>query len=97
MTALMIVLASVNSKESEQASAYSEGVKSVLQQYGGTPQARYPITDQLVGEHRASVMLQVAFQSAESVRNFLESAEYQALLPMRDRGFSSMQIYVSEG
>ena len=97
MSAIMIALATVNPNAKEQAAEYSEGVKPLLQQYGGKPVARYPITDQLLGEHNANVLLQIEFDDTEAVSTFLNSDEYSALIPVRNAGFSSMQIYVSEG
>lgn len=95
MPALMIALATVNTEAKDKAAAYSEGVKPVLMQYGGKPVGRYPLTEQLVGEHAANVLLQVEFESVDAIKAFLGSDEYQALIPLREAGFLSMQIYAS--
>jgi uncharacterized protein (DUF1330 family) len=97
MSATMIAVATLNPEHKEQAAAYSEGVKPVLMAFGGKPVARYAISDQLVGEQAASVILAVSFDSADSAKAFLNSEAYQALIPLREAGFSSMQIYLSEG
>lgn len=96
MTASMFALATVNPAGKEQAAEYSEGVKPLLGQFGGKPVGRYPISAQLVGEHAANVLLQVAFPAITDVMTFLDSPEYKALIPLREAGFTSMQIYVSE-
>ncbi|MBM95936.1 MAG: hypothetical protein CMI09_08845 [Oceanospirillaceae bacterium] len=96
MTAMMFALATVNPEAKEKAAEYSEGVKPLLGQYGGKPVGRYPISAQLVGEHAANVLLQVEFPATADVMTFLDSPEYRALIPLREAGFASMQIYVSE-
>lgn len=96
MTATMFALAAVNPEGKEKAAEYSEGVKPLLDQFGGIPVGRYPISAHLVGNHAANVLLQVEFASMAEVMMFLGSPEYRALIPLREAGFTSMQIYVSE-
>lgn len=91
----MIALASVNEAEKASAAEYSAGVKPILQQYGGKPLARHTIQEQAVGEHKANVLLEVEFDSPAAIHQFLQSTEYQTLIPLREAGFTSMQIYVA--
>ena len=96
MTAMMFALATVNPQNKEKAAEYSEGVKPLLGEFGGKPVGRYPISAQLVGKHAANVLLQVEFPAITDVMTFLDSPAYKALIPLREAGFDSMQIYVSE-
>ena len=96
MTAIMFALATVNPESTEKATEYSEGVKPLLTQFGGKPVGRFAISAQLLGFHAANVLLQVEFSSTAEVMTFLDSTEYKKLIPLREAGFSSMQIYVSE-
>lgn len=95
MSALMIALATVNPEAKMAAAYYSEGVKPLLAKYNAKPIGRYALTEQLVGEHAANVLLQVEFESVDKIKAFLDSEDYQALIPLRNEGFLSMQIYAS--
>lgn len=96
MSATMIVLAATNPNETEAAKAYSDGVKPILKTFAAEVIERYSINEQVVGQQALNTNLLVKFNSAESIKQFLNSDAYQTLIPLRDQGFASMQIYIAE-
>lgn len=96
MSATMIVLASNNPNETEAAQAYSNGVKPILKHYAAEVIERYNISEQVLGEQALNTNLLVKFDSAETIKQFLSSEAYEALIPLRNQGFTNMQIYIAE-
>lgn len=91
----MIAIAALNPDGKQFAKSYSERVKTILPDFGGRPAARYELAESLVGKKSANVVLVVEFNDEESIRSFLNSEAYQALLSERDKGFKSMNIFLS--
>jgi uncharacterized protein (DUF1330 family) len=43
------------------------------------------------------MVLVMDFESTEAVTNMFKSDDYEALIPVRDRGFSEMNILLTQG
>jgi len=91
----MVAIAALNLDGKQFAKSYSESVKAILPNFGGHPAARYELAEALVGDKSANVVLVIEFDDEESVRSFLASEAYQALLSERDKGFKSMNIFLA--
>ena len=96
MSAKMIALAVLNSEQKEAAQSYSAKAKELITKFGGRPQGRYGLVEALVGDQPAQLTLVVDFDEASQIKDFIKSDEYQALVPERDKGFQSMNIYIAQ-
>ena len=96
MTVKLIALAVLNPQQKEAAQRYSASAKDLLIKFGGRPEGRYGLVEALVGDHPAHVTLVVDFDDASQVKDFIHSDEYQALVPDREKGFQSMNIYIAQ-
>lgn len=94
MSVIMIALARPNPNNKDAAKQYSEGVQPILKQYGGVPINRLSTLQAIVGDNIPSMTLLVKFESEEQLHACFSSSDYLALVPLREKGFSSMDIYV---
>lgn len=96
MSVKMIALAVLNSEQKEAAQSYSAKAKDLILKFGGRPEGRYGLIESLVGQTPAQVTLVVDFDDASQIKDFINSDEYQALVPERELGFQSMNIYIAQ-
>jgi len=94
--ATLVVTAVPNPAEMASIKAYLSGVMPLFQQAGGTLVKRLK-TSNVINGRPAGMTLVMDFESEQAVTDLFASDAYQALVPVRDRGFSEMNILVSHG
>ncbi|GAB5525339.1 MAG: hypothetical protein Roseis2KO_32110 [Roseivirga sp.] len=92
----MIVTSSINPDETESLQAYVESVMPMLLELGGQVIKRTKITDVYFGEKPAELLLVMDFPSKEALKAMFDSEAYQALIPLRNKGFSQVNILFAE-
>lgn len=97
MTAHVIVLASINAESPQSAADYARGVQPLLLAAGVTPVFRASIAETLVGEITPATAMVLEFPDTDEARAFFAQEAYQKLLPMRRKGFSHMEIHITNG
>ena len=93
--ATLVVTALPNPNERTSAQDYLQGVLPLLMGAGGTLVRRLK-TNRVVNGRPSGMVLVMDFDSADAVTEMFESDEYQALVPVRDRGFAEMNILVTQ-
>ncbi|MEM6990052.1 MAG: DUF1330 domain-containing protein [Myxococcota bacterium] len=88
----LIVTATPNPNEMESMQGYLKGVLPLLMGAGGKLIKRVKVTDVVGGERSFGMVLVMGFDSKDKVTDMFASEDYQALVPMRDRGFSSITL-----
>lgn len=73
---------------------YLEGVGPLLTAHGGGPARRLKVTEVVNGDPAAIVMV-MDFPAKENLATLFASDEYKALIPARDRGFKTMNIWIA--
>ena len=74
---------------------YMEKANPLLAKLGGGDAKRMKVSEVVNGNATAIVMV-MDFPSKEALSAFFASEEYQALIPGRDRGFKSINIWIAE-
>ena len=93
-----IIVTAVPDPENQQAARqYIERVMPILIDGGGSIVRRGRITEPLVGEISYTAYLVMDFPSADSAKAVFASPEYAEIVPIRQRGFKSMDILITEG
>ena len=92
LSTTLVVTASPNPNEPEATQAYLKGVLPLLMGAGGKPVKRLKVTDAIGAEKGYGMVLLMDFESKDAVAAMFESDEYQALVPTREKGFTSMTI-----
>jgi uncharacterized protein (DUF1330 family) len=94
MAAYFIGFAKV--KDAEKAQAYSAKAGPTVVAAGGSVVGRGKLAHFLAGTFDANSCLIVKFASVEAAKAWYHSAEYQALVPMRDEAITSTFVLIEE-
>ena len=93
--ATLVVTATPDPQEMEAVQSYLKDVMPLFVGAGGKLVKRLKVTSVLNGRKSGMVMV-MDFDSAEIISNLFSSPEYQALIPIRDKGFSETNIVIAE-
>jgi|GEM_PF-683804 len=94
--ATLVVTAIPKPTEMAAVKEYLGKVLPILKRAGGTLVRRLK-TNKIIDGRPAGMTLVMDFKSPEAVTAAFESDAYKALLPVRDRGFSEMNILLTQG
>ncbi len=90
----LVVTATPNPDEIPSVQQYLQGVMPLLTGAGGTVVKRLR-TDTVINGNPSGMTLVMDFDSADAITAMFESDDYAELVPIRDRGFSEMNILVT--
>lgn len=90
MPALMIIQAMVSEKNRYK--AYQEGVKPLIESFGGRLKASGVGLEVLEGAHDGRRLLIFEFPSVEAIREFWRSPAYAAVKPLRE-GAATIDVW----
>ena len=90
----LAVTAVPNPNEMASVQEYLHGVLSLLMGAGGKPVKRLKV-DKVINGNPSGMVLVMDFDSADAISGMFESEDYAALVPVRDRGFSEMNIVLT--
>lgn len=93
--ATLIVTATPNPNEMEALKEYQQKATALLEGGGGKNLQRYEIQSSVVGGARKIVAL-LDFESTDVIEGILNSPEYQAIIPLRDKGFANLEIHIGK-
>jgi len=91
----LVVTAMPNPNEMASVQEYLQGVLPLLKGAGGQLVKRLKVNKPIHGNPSGMVLV-MDFDSAETITKMFESDDYAALVPVRDRGFSEMNILLSQ-
>ena len=75
--------------------AYLSGAGPLYGKYGAQPVAQLMVTGRPVREPQGEFISLAGFESADAVEGLFSDPDYQALDGFRDRGLSSLDVYVT--
>lgn len=75
---------------------YVERVVPMFVAAGAVPVKRLHVTDMIAGESDPSFVFVADFEDADTIRAVFESEAYEALVPLRDAGFDTIDIMITE-
>ena len=90
----LVVTAVPNPNEMGSVQEYLQGVLPLLMRAGGKPVKRLKV-DTVINGNPSGMVLVMDFDSADAISGMFESEDYAALVPVRDRGFSEMNIVLT--
>ena len=91
----LVVTAVPNPNEMESVQESLKGVMPLLQGAGGKLVKRLKV-GKLIHGNPSGMVLVMDFDSADSITAMFESDDYATLVPVRDRGFSEMNIHLAQ-
>ncbi|MGB0834380.1 MAG: DUF1330 domain-containing protein [Psychrobium sp.] len=75
--------------------SYLSKVPAIISHYGGIPIATYDVEQALDNQPCAEVFVVVSFPDRQAIDDFFAAPEYQAIIPLRDLGFSHLRFYIT--
>ena len=90
----LVVTATPNPGEMESVQGYLQGVMPLLMGAGGNLVKRLKVEENING-NPVGMVLVMDFDSPDAITEMFDSDEYQALIPVRDKGFTQMNIHLT--
>jgi uncharacterized protein (DUF1330 family) len=94
--ATLIVVSTPRDNGGDAIRRYVEQVMPMLLAAGGNVVKRLAITDAVAGRPQPRYVMVMDFEDASSARHVFDSAEYHAIIPVRDEGLETIDIYITE-
>jgi len=92
----LVINAIVDKANIEELPTYIGSVMEVITENGGKTLSRFKTVESLSGEGSPEMVSIIEFPSAESIRNMVNGAPFQALSDLRARVFSKLNMMISE-
>ena len=92
----LIISAQPNKENMADIQGYSEKATPLFMQGGGEVIGRFENQGMVIGEKAAPVTVLVNFESEEAARGVFETPEYKELIPMRDRAFAMLNVFIAK-
>ncbi len=91
----LVVEATANTANIEDLQQYQSLAPTILKKYGGVPVASYNVEAAIYTQEKPAAFAVFSFPSREAIQNLLvDDAEYQKLIPIRDKAFKSIKYFV---
>jgi len=94
LPAFLVVNATPNNDENNARQRYQEQASKISARYGAVPVATYSFDGSLDESDDPKVCAVISFPSQESIHQLFADEEYQALIPIRDLGFSYLRYFI---
>lgn len=96
MSSVLLAIMAPNPDNPEALQEYGEKTPVILQKFGGKPVNKKVVKEVICGAISPKAITTIEFPSEEKIYEFLNSAEYQAMIPVRDKAFSEATLIVAE-
>jgi uncharacterized protein (DUF1330 family) len=93
--ATLIVTANPNPNEMESVQEYLKKVLPLFVGSGGKLVKRLKVS-KIIGGNPSGMVMVMDFDSDKVITELFESRDYAALIPIRDKGFSEMNILITQ-
>ena len=93
-TVFLMIEATRNPSEMDALSTYQSKTPPIAKKYGAAPVATYDVDTALIGDKKPGVFAVLSFPTREAIDRLFSDPDYQALIPLRDRGFSDVRFFV---
>ena len=87
--------ATPNPNQMTELQGYLGQVPAIIQAHGGVPIATYDVERVLDDKQGAAVFVVVSFPNRQAIEDFFTDPAYQAIIPLRDKGFSHLRFYIT--
>lgn len=94
MPVFVIACVTVNTEEPEAYQAYLDATTPLLEKAGAKVTQHFPVDDVVVGDKPAENVMIVQYPDIEAVHDLFDSPEYRAVIPMRDRAFTTYNVSI---
>lgn len=91
----LMVEATPNPDNADEMQSYGSQAPTILKKHGGVPVAKYGVESTIGPGETPAAFAIFAFPSKEAILDLLENdADYQKLIPFRDKAFTSIRFHI---
>jgi uncharacterized protein (DUF1330 family) len=94
MSVYVIACLTVNPEALDDYERYIARTAPLLERAGAKVTQQFPVGDVLVGDKMAEAMMVVEYPDLDAVHGLFQSDGYQAVIPIRDRAFSTYNVSI---
>ena len=94
MSVFIIACVTINPDEPDAYRVYLETTAPLLERAGATISQHFGVSDVVVGNKPAESVMIVEYPNLEAVHDLFDSPEYNSIIPLRDRAFSTYSVSV---
>lgn len=88
----MIVNAIVQDKDA--LVEYTSQAVPLFKEAGGISTHKFQILDTIVGNNETKMIAVMEFPNSENIKSVFDSEAYKALIPIRTKAFSSLNVFI---
>jgi uncharacterized protein (DUF1330 family) len=93
---LMIVNAVLDPNQKEAFAYYSKHSSPIFENVGAKPLGKYKIAKNIVGDKALHVVVIMEFPDSKAISDVFESEEYKKLLPVREKAFAELEVFIGK-
>jgi len=90
----LMIEATPNPNEKEALQSYLSQAPVVTKEYGGVPIATYDVETAIDHGEKPGVFVVMSFPSRDAIKSLFSDPAYEALIPLRDLGFSQIRYFI---
>lgn len=95
--AFLIVEATPSPSNAEDMQKYGSQSYTIMAKHGGEPVSNYKVQSVMDSGEKPVMIGVFSFPSEDAISNMVNDPEYLAIVPFRDRAFSSIRLFVCRG
>jgi uncharacterized protein (DUF1330 family) len=90
----LMIEATPNMSEMEALQSYQSQVPGIAKKHGAAPVASYNVEAALDGAEKPAIFAILSFPSHDAIDSLFSDPDYEALIPMRNLGFSHVRFFI---
>lgn len=94
MSVYVIACLTPNPDRPDDYQTYIKVAMALLEKVGGKLSQQFPVGDVVVGNKPAETIMVVEYPDIAAVHSLFQSEEYKALIPVRDRAFTTYSVSI---
>ncbi len=93
---ILIIIGFINPQEKQSFDYYATNMHQQYESVGAVIIEKYPIIHNAVGEERPDFVMIVEFPNQQAFQKLFSSEEYKKLVPYREKGFTKLNVFISQ-
>ena len=96
MKIILIIIGFINPQDKQSFDYYATHMRQQYEIVGATIVEKYPVSHNVFGGEKPDFVMVVEFPNVEAFQKLFASEQYNKLVPYRDKGFSKLDVFISQ-
>jgi len=93
---ILIIIGFINPQEKQSFDYYASNMQQQYENVGAVIVEKYPILHNVVGDEKPDFVMVVEFPNQQAFQKLFSGEEYKKLVPYRKKGFSKLNVFISQ-